>query len=410
MTHAMDILNLVLAALAVGCLLWALRQRAVLRRVQRGLVALRDGRSDLRLQQGPEDSEPILKAFDHLAQELSSRIHDSTASSSGNLSSVLNGLCAAFRPPLVAIQSYVSLLAQDESIRKSPQQQDCIHKLRLQINGLLRLLESPSDLSALRQGLSGLRRQIATLQPVQTSSALVLVDEDGPASQALAQRLEESDCRVLVAPGADAALIMTRAVLPKAILINGSWSVGLGWRLLSQLKRLPQVGSIPIWLYEWNVESRTAALVAPVDIWLWPAEGTEDALVDDWKAQGKRLRFSIHGNAELAPKVESLLLSHGLTITQSPDLRAPVLQQCCTLVVHRNGDSPAGQGATPEFVLVAPETVLATAAGELAASFAQLAKLRLVEPEEFQKELVGRLAGVPVAPSNALLGMSGVTS
>lgn len=272
-----DILNMILAALALAAVLWGFRQRSLLRRLQSGLVALRQGRRDHRLRRDPEDHEPVLEAFDTFAEQLQSAEKSSPPADGQSLSNILTGICDTLRPPLVAIQSYASLLGQEPNLTKDPLQREYLENLNLQVNGLMRLLASSADLSELRQGLSGLRRDIVRSISSLTGETLLLLDSEGALSSFVAPLAAGLGMKLLVAPGEDAALIMARAIDPVAILVNAARPDRLGWRALGAILRQENAQRPPIVLLAMT-EDRLAGKI-------WVAREFLDLPLPDFRRQ-----------------------------------------------------------------------------------------------------------------------------
>ena len=110
---------------------WGCRQ-ALLRRFQGGIDTLSLGGEPLPLQQSTEDTESILVAFDQLAAQIAhERQHEEVANRGREMEVVLERLIAMLRQPLVAIQSYVTLIKQAPEIPASGDTFDLVQKLQL---------------------------------------------------------------------------------------------------------------------------------------------------------------------------------------------------------------------------------------------------------------------------------------
>lgn len=376
-------LEMVLAALVVGIGIWGARQYLLLRRVRDGLVALRQGRADFRARRAPEDREPVLEAFDGLAEQLSVRDRQAAAASaSSDLGQVLHRLCLALRPPLVAIQGYAALLKQDSAIGRDPVQMDCLRHLNLQVDGLVRLLESSADLSELRHGLSGLRRDIMTQVPVASGRTTLLIDQEGGRSAEIARLLSDLGIKVLVAPGADAATIMAQAVRPILVLINATRPDGLGWRALGSLKRTTETRAIPVWLYGLDLEARTGQLWAPQEVWLWPGDSDTLAALSSWSPERAPIGFL--GDPELGAEVERVASIR--LVPSAPVGAVPVLERCLTLLGMDQPEEAPG----PRYALVIPEAALADRGADLVHTFQKSVQACPVDLESLGRELVER--------------------
>ena len=347
-----DVLNTILAVATLASALWALRQRAVLRRLESGLTALFQGRYTARTTRSPEDREPVLKAFDRLAEDLQSR-HESAIDtpSPTQMGPLLERLCTALRSPLVAIQSYATLLRQQQAERSTALQGEYLNKLLGQVNGLLRLLEAPTNLSELRHELSGLQRQIHPPESSLISTTVLLVDEENPSTTAMIDHLGNAGWTALVAPGADAALVMARAVAPRAILINGAHPDGLGWKVLGQLKGHEETRGICAWLYSFDTQASTGVLWTPLTIQLWPPGNSEHPLALEGCDPGES-RVSVVGDPDVGHQISQALLEQGHILQPTAGQSLPVLEGCCTLVIQTAGQP------VPLFALVVPCTMI----------------------------------------------------
>ncbi|MFO0947731.1 MAG: hypothetical protein U1D30_17715 [Planctomycetota bacterium] len=377
-----DLLNMILAGVALGCILWGFRQRSLLQRVRQGLIALKQGRKDLRLKRFPEDRESVLAAFDTLAEQWTLKERDSSLTTpQADLTQVLNSICATLRPPLVSIQSYASLLQQDQSIPWNPAQRECLQNLHLQVKGLMRLLESSADLSELRHGLSGLRREIMASSPAAGMLTILLVDDEGVGSDQITDKLGNAGYKVLRAPGADAACIMARTLQPKLILIHGTRQDGLGWRVLQALKKIDGLREIPIWIYALNDEGLSGRLWTPERIWLWPpSESTTRAIHAFENSANPPV---LHGDATLVKEIAAAL---PMARIEPEGSFAPTFEAWATLVASPHGDGPA-----LNYYWFFSEAVVAQRAGELTAALKRSVADAPASLDDLQEELIKRL-------------------
>lgn len=382
---------MILAGVALGFILWGFRQRSLLRRVRQGLIALKQGKKDLRLRRSPEDRESILVAFDTLAEQWTLKERDSSlAGANVDLTQVLNSICATLRPPLVSIQSYASLLQQDQTIPWNAAQRECLQNLHLQVKGLMRLLESSADLSELRHGLSGLRREILASSPVAGMLTLLLVDDEGTWSDEITASMGKIGLKVLRSPGADAACIMARTLQPKVILINGARSDGLGWRVLLALKKLDNLRDIPIWFYALDDDGKSGRLWAPQRIWLWPA--SESGMRELQSLNGSGNPWLLHGDPWLSREIAAVL-PHARIATDPAPRSVPVPGPWTTLVAPGPGD-----GEETPYSWIFAENAVAQTSDDLAAAL----KSALAEMPISLSELQDQLAASLGARSGAL--------
>src|SRR5690606_36511629 len=111
-------------------LLWGLRRQAIIRRLYHGITTLAQGREPLPLERTAEDHEAILSAFDQLAAQITDeRQHDAAANRGREMEIVLERLIGMLRQPLVAIQSYVTLIRQAPEIPNSGDTFDLVQNL-----------------------------------------------------------------------------------------------------------------------------------------------------------------------------------------------------------------------------------------------------------------------------------------
>jgi hypothetical protein len=373
------LLNIVLGASALACLLWGLRQHAVLRRLQAGLVALLSGRYEHRVTKSPEDHEPVFKTFDQLAVELSAQAKLREASSApANPSSQLARLCDVLRPPLITIQQFAQQLS--ETAAAEPANEERLHNLRTHVNGLLSLLESSTNISELCRGLSGLRR--GQWPPALLGPAVVLVVDDADsASQQLQNDLREHGVSALIAPGVDAVTVMARTLSPMIMLVNGAQPRGFVWTALAELDRFRIETPAQIWLYAEDSSQESGRFWTPAAVWLWPV-GPSNHKWRKWVGRQPR-RFAVCGDAELATQVVGRLIAENLAPDPSWRGEPPLLVPgCCTLFSLNESDRPEIACAREYALIVPAETALhqpqrlaeafAAAIGNRAAPWTQL--------------------------------------
>ena len=322
MEYWLTIVIVLLAGTTTGSLLWGLRRQALLRRLQGGINTLSLGGEPLPLQRSTEDTESILVAFDQLAAQIAhERQHEEVANRGREMEVVLERLIAMLRQPLVAIQSYVTLIKQAPEIPASGDTFDLVQKLHTQITGLLRLFEASTNVSQLRDALSGLEREIAGIMPGRPSRSLLLVDEENAWTLRLVNLLRSLRFQVLLAPGSDAAAIMARVIQPLAIIANVGRADGLGWRSLPTLCRDRRSLQPPILLYRIAPDGHHGSLWSPQDIWFWPLPNNDDSRIVRQRVQSDNNRYSLHGELELASEVSRWLASAGILI--EPGDRSP---------------------------------------------------------------------------------------
>lgn len=358
MTYVLLVIVIVLSGITTTSILWGLRRQAILRRLHRGIAVLSQGREPELLRRHPEDDEAVLAAFDQLsAQVTTERRIDAAEDRGRDFEVVLQRLIAMLRQPLIAIQSYAVLVRQAPEIPTAGDTHDLVQKLNFQITGLLRLFEASTDVSKLRAAISGLERDIAGVSTGQPTRTVLVIDEEGPWSKHIADTLRVLRLHVLDAPGADAVAIMVRAIPPRAIIVNASRPDGLGWRSLQILRRERRLLSVPILLYRVAPGGELASLWAPQDIWFWPLPNNDDSRIVRQRVRSDNLRYSLHGNLELATEVSRWLGSAGIPIEPMDRDSDLVLDGCVTLSMHPAEPSP---GVGSEFVLIVPSRMVTT--------------------------------------------------
>lgn len=356
MEYWLIIVIVLLVGTTTASLLWGLRRQAILRRIHHGISTLAQGRDPLPLQRSAEDHEAILAAFDQLASQISDeRQNDATAHRGREMEIVLERLIGMLRQPLVAIQSYATLIRQAPEIPGSGDTYDLVQKLYTQITGLLRLFEASTNVSQLRDALSGLEREIAGILPGRPSRTLLLIDEENAWTLRLVSLLRSLRLQVLLAPGSDAAAIMARVVQPLAIISNVGRIDGLGWRSLPALCRDRRNVQSPVFLYRIAADGHHGSIWSPQDIWFWPLPNNDDSRIIRQRVKSENMHYALHGELELATEVSRWLGAAGITV--EPGDRSPhfVLDGCVTLsMVPTSSDGPDDE----EFILIIPQRLI----------------------------------------------------
>ena len=395
MEYWLIIVIVLLVGTTTASLLWGVRRHALLRRLHHGISTLSQGRDPLPLQRSTEDTESILVAFDQLAAQVTDeRQHDAAANRGREMEVVLERLITMLRQPLVAIQSYVTLVRQAPEIPASGDTFDLVQKLHTQITGLLRLFEASTNVSQLRDALSGLEREIAGILPGRPSRTLLLVDEENPWTLRLVNLLRTLRLQVLLAPGSDAAAIMVRVVQPLAIIANVGRIDGLGWRSLPALCRDRRNIQPPILLYRIAPDGHHGSLWSPQDIWFWPLPNNDDSRVVRQRVKSENLRYSLHGELELATEVSRWLGVAGILV--EPGDRSPhfVLDGCVTLsIIPSTSNGPDDE----EFVLIIPQRMIPAGVDRLWKSVEKQAEKTSMSVADIERTLLESLRPVAAA-------------
>ncbi|MBY0588723.1 hypothetical protein K2X85_16240 [bacterium] len=390
MIYWLSILLVILAGLAAGTALWGVRRHALVLKLEAGIDALVQGRTPPVLQQSPEDAEHVLAMFDQLAtQILEERKTNSADERSRDMEAVLERLIAMMRHPLVAAQSYASLVKQAPEIPPSGDTHELVQRLYHQVSGLVRLFEVSTNASELRAAISGLERDIVggDTEAKPTRTALI-VDEENPWSRRLVDTLRPLRLQVLVAPGADAAVIMARAVRPRAILVNAGRQDGLGWRALSTLRRERTLWGVPVVLYHLSADHQQGWIAPIRDIWFWPLPNNDDSRIIRHSIRNTTWHYSLHGDADLSAEVSRWLAVAG--IVTEPSNAEGVLQLPGSLTL-RIAHATQMQSET---ILIVPQRIAPPQSSTLAVEIARLAEQSPMEIARFEESLVQRLRPV----------------
>lgn len=384
-----DVLNVILLAVAAGAVLWGMRQRAIYRRVGVGLQALKEGKWPGPLRSNPDDIEPVLTAFDELANQL--RQNETTAGPRDNvdLGPVLGQLCEALRPPLTAIHGYVLILERELGQTASPMERDCLVSLRAHAHGLLRLIEGSTDASELRRGLSLLPQELTSRQASPAPAAL-LVDEEGPWTRDLADALRGEGYRVAPASSVESAVVIAQAIAPRAILVNVSLADGQGWAAIAQLARTPGTAGARYVLYARESADQAGRYWAPGDLWVWPDERAATLFAGGWIGQADGVRFSLHGASQVALEIARVLADAGMAVVIDAPEPALAIDPCVTLLVLRmTPEEP--EGIELDQILILPESTALREGGTLTEAFKESAWFRTYPDEELRARIVKRL-------------------
>lgn len=393
----LDIVNLVLAGLALGGVLWGLRQRAVLQRVEKGLVQLRSGRPAQPLVRRPEDAEPILHAYDELLRQIRQESQERSPSTNGpDIGQVLGNLCAALRNPLRNVQDQVSELDQDPTLALTSRQRDCLVGIRQQVQGIMRLLEGPGDLANPPFAANGPERAsdgLAAAAPLRPPCVLVL-DEENSFTESLVNELASAGVWPVVAPSHSAVAALARTLSPAAVLANASWSGGRAWSIL---EGLGQVASPR--LYARTGDAQVKGWV-PTEIWFWPAESQAARFAERWSERSSGLHFSVHGLPELVEEVSRVLERMGFPLAHDGE-PAVTLDPCATILVLADAEEEA-RAIERAHILVVPASLARERPAELATAFLESAWLRPLPEAQARARLVeGLLASSPAKEAPA---------
>lgn len=384
------ILNVVLGAAALACLLWGLRQRALLRRVHAGLLALRSRQFEHRVGGGADDNEPILGAFDQLAFELEADAATREPQSNvTNLQSVLGKLCEALRQPLLAIQMHVDQIGKD-ALQSSDVASERMRLLRQQVGGLLRLLETSQDISDLQRGLSGLRREQPAAAVTVSAPAILILDEIGAASDRIQAVLTAQNWTSYVAPGLDAARVMARALAPSVLLVHARNPKGLGWRALAELDRHAMLVTSTVWLLGYESDQQTGQFWTPSGVWFWPTVAEEKRLTA-WRDKLPHVQLAISGDGALSGQIVDRLAQIGTHVLIGGGAHVPVFDGCATLALVRESGAPA---STSDYVLVVPAETAVNHPQELALACDRQADRWTMDWGRLIEQLVQRLETV----------------
>lgn len=383
MVQWLVVVVVVLAGLCVFTLLWALRRQAVLRRLHMGIWTLLQSKDPAPLQRSPEDSERILASFDQLAAMIADQRRESQREPRpAEMEVVLERMIAVLRQPLVAIQSYASLLSQAPDLPPSGDTRDLVHTLTFQINGLMRLVESSTDVSQLREGLE---RELAIGSPGKPTPVALVIDDENPWARRVTEVLRPLRLQVLVAPGTDAALIMARAIRPRALLVNVGRPDGLGWKTLTVLKREHALLHAFIVMYRIAGDGRRGALWVPHDVWFWPLPNNDDSLIVRNAIKSDNIRYALHGDWEVASDVSRWLASAGIVVEPTEGPPPLLIDGCVTLVLaDSSGASPEGDS----FVLIVPHRMVADDVGRLIRSVERQSERTIVGVADLEVALV----------------------
>lgn len=386
MIHFLYVLLSILAGVAMLTSLIALRRAAILRRLHAAILTLLKGGEASAVQRSIEDAEPILADFDQLAAVVAEQRRElESPSAAGDMEVVLERMIAVLRQPLVAIQSYAALLTQAPDVPASGDTHDLIRKLASQANGLLRLVESSTDMSQLREGLE---RELAMVLPGKPTPVVLVIDEESPWTQAVTEALRPRRLQVLVAPGTDAALIMARAVRPRAVLVNIGRRDGLGWKTLPGLKLDRGLVHAPVFAYRLSPDHKHGAMWNPSDVWFWPVPNNDDSRIVRNSIKSDNLRYSLHGEIELASEVSRWLAAGGILIEPTDHPPPFLIDGCATLVLSD------AAGSTPEeeaFVLIVPQRLIPGEVERLIHSVERQAEKSTRDLADLERMLLERL-------------------
>lgn len=384
----LDLLNMAFAGLALGAILWALRQQAILRRVSRGLRRLKVGAWETRVRRSPQDNEDVLVAFDEFAEHCRQRASEqSTVSVERDQGRVLEQLCGALRPPLLTIQTHALMLEQNQE-QLSVSGRQAIEHLRGQVTGLLRLLEASPNLSELGRGLSLASEPPEILESIPTPVVL-LVDEESEWAARLRDLLSSRGARLLVAPGIDAAVTMASLLNPRLLLFNAARNDGLGWRALGRTRRLGSARAAQIALFARDQGEVPGRIWSPSDIWLWPLDQPISVLLANYRDGDSRRIFTLHGDPELSEAIAAAWTQEGVEVDRQSPEPAITLDLAVTLLVLEPGEPDAREIAQ---VLIVDEASLEQSASALATEFMETRWIERVGGEELLERLAQRLA------------------
>jgi CheY-like chemotaxis protein len=390
MIYWLSILLVILAGLTAGTLLWGIRRHSIVKRLQEGIDALSQGRTPPVLQRSPEDLEHVLGAFDQLAtQILEERKTNSLAERSRDMEVVLERLVSMMRHPLVAAQSYASLVKQAPEIPPTGDTHELVQRLYHQVSGLVRLFEVSTNASELRAAISGLERDIVggaiDVKPTRTA---LIVDDENTWSRQLVEALRPLRLQVLLAPGADAAVIMARAVRPRAIVVNVGRSDGLGWRALAPLRRERSLATVPVILYSLQSDQQQGWIAPVNDVWFWPLLNNDDGRIVRHAIRNTAWHYTLHGEAELATELSRWLAVAGM-VTEPPNQPGIFeLPGCVTLRISDANNAPI------ESILVVPQRILPQQVAPLTDEIARCTLRSPLKADQLQESLVQRLRPV----------------
>ncbi len=391
MIYWLYILLVILTGLTAGTALWGVRRHSIVKRLHSGLVALSQGRTPPVMQKSPEDSEAALVAFDQLAtQILEERKNDSLAERSRDMEAVLERLISMIRHPLVAAQSYAALVKQAPEIPVSGDTHELVQRLYHQVNGLVRLFEASANASELRAAISGLERDFVGASPeIKPTRTVLVVDDENPWSLGLVQTLKPLRLQVLLAPGADAAAIMARAVQPRAIVANVGRSDGLGWRALHALRRERRLAGVPVILYQLSSDHQSGWIAPIKDVWFWPLPNNDDSRVVRHSIRNTQSHYTLQGDVELSNEVSRWLAVAGMVTESATKAHPLTLGGCATLQIA----GPSAEEVV-ETIIVVPSRLLPAQTSVLCAGIESAAHNAPVGVNQLEESLVQRLRPV----------------
>lgn len=372
-SNGLTIVLLLLVGITLGAILWGLRQWAITRRVRAVLEAIRLGRQPSPARRGPEDHEPVLAAMDAVVDQFLLRREPQPVPTS-ELAPIMDGLCQTLAGPLRAIGHSIDELARQTFAQD--EQRVRLQSLRGHVDGLLRLLEAPRDLSALRDELSGLRRRLEGMAQSELPECL-LVDEESDWSVELKRSGDVAGWRVRVAAGQDALDAFLQSG-PRLLLANATWDEGKTWRLLAES---PAVAEVPLVLFE-RADGKVRYW-EPSGVWFWPDERGIERFRTKWAEFPPSAQANLLGDPTLIGEIGQALLAVDILPISDSAEPAIVLDHCVTLLALADPQPETG-GTELAQILFVPRDRAIHHSGTIARSFADSAWLRPVEESSFR--------------------------